>query len=362
MERNRSRVTVLALVGLLALSAGTGIVAAQSADGIFGSVVVEADETYDSVDGVAGSIVVHGTVTGDIAGVAGSVHVTEGATVDGSLEGAAGTVRIDGAVDGDVAVGAGHVEVSESAQIGGGLDAGAGALTIDGAVGGDVRAGAETIALGPNADVDGEFRYDAESFEEDPNATVTDGVVHDPSVGSTVDDLVDAFTVPTWLSVMYGVLANLLLGIVLLAVFPSFSRGVASRVAVDPLVSGGVGFLTLIAVPIAVALVAVTIVGIPLAIALALAFALVIWIGIVYGQYAVGAWVLGLVGVENRWLALVVGLAGFALLGLLPFVGSLLELIAFLLGIGALVLGLYGRYTRHSGRGRQTTFGELPRS
>lgn len=360
ISHDRSRIVVLALVAILALSLGTGIVAAQSAQGVFGSVVVEEDETYESVEGVAGSVVVYGTVTGDVAGVAGNVHVAEGGAVEGSLEGAAGSVRIDGDVGGDVAVGAGQVEVSETGQIGGGLDAGAGALVVDGAVDGDVRAGAETIALGPNADVGGEFRYDAESFEEDPDATVAGSVVQDPEIGSTVDDVVDALTVPTWLSVTYGLLANLLLGVVLLAVFPSFSRGVASRVADDPLVSGGVGFLTLFAVPIAIALVAVTIVGIPLAIALAFVFALAIWIGVVYGQYAVGSWVLGLADVQNRWLALVVGLVGFALLGLIPFLGGLLELIAFLLGIGALVLGLSDRYRRSGRKGRQTTLDEVP--
>ncbi|SDQ45334.1 polymer-forming cytoskeletal protein [Natronobacterium texcoconense] len=360
ISHDSPRLTVLVLVGILVLSLGTGIVAGQSAEGTFGAVVVEEDETYDSVEGVAGSVVVYGTVTGDVAGVAGNIHVAEGGTVEGSLEGAAGNVRIDGTVEGGVAVGAGQVEVSETARIGGGLDAGAGALAVDGAVDGDVRVGAETIVLGPNADVGGEFRYDAENFEEDPDATVAGGVVQDSTIGNTVDDFVDAFTIPTWLSVMYGLLANLLLGIVLLAVFPSFSRGVAARVADSPLVSGGVGFLTMIGVPIVIALVAVTIIGIPLAIALAFVFALAIWIGVVYGQYAVGSWVLGLADVQNRWLALVVGLVGFALLGLIPFLGGLLELIAFLLGLGALTLGLYDRYTRPGRRGRQTTLDEVP--
>nr|WP_246084498.1 polymer-forming cytoskeletal protein [Salinadaptatus halalkaliphilus] len=326
-------------------------------------IVVEEDETYDRIEGVGGSIVVYGTVTGDVSGAAGNIHVAEGGTVEGSIAGAAGNININGDIRGDVSGGGGgYVEVGETAQIGGDVAVGSGYLSVDGAIDGNVNAGAETIVLGPNANIGGEFRYDAESFTEDPNATVAGGVVHEPDIGGTVGDVVDVFTVPPWITTIYGLIANLLLGIVLLAAFPSFSSGVATRVADDPLVSGGVGILSMIAIPILLVLVAITIVGIPLAIAGGFGFAIAIWIGVVYGQYAIGTWVLGLAGVGNRWLALMVGLVGFAILSAIPFLGRLLELIAFLLGVGALALGLHKGYrTRHSGRvgGRQTTLEEV---
>ncbi len=354
---------VLVVSTALLLSLGTGVATAQSFEGAGGSVVVEADETYESIEAVSGLIVVRGTVTGDVSGAAGNIHVAEGGSVEGSIEAAAGTVRIDGTIGGDVDVGGGHVEVSETGQIGGDLNVGTGFLRVNGEVGGDVRAGAETIAIGPNADVGGEFRYDANDFSSDENATVAGSVVQDSSIAGNIGPTGEFFSVPPVLVAIYGLLVNLLLGAVLLAAFPVFSSDVAARVANDAVTSGGVSLLALIAVPIALVLVAITIVGIPLAVVGVLVFTLLLWIGTVYGQYAVGAWVLGLADVDNRWFALVVGLVGFVLLSAVPVLGGFAELIALLLGLGALALGprdLYrGRRDQRIG-GRQATLDEVP--
>ena len=344
------RLAVLAVVSLLVLSGSVGVVAGQPADTPSGVIVVEADETVDRIDAVAGSVVVRGTVTGDVSGVAGHVHVTETGQVDGSVEAAAGAVRIDGTVAGDVATGSGHVEITDTARVGGNLDLGTGYLVVDGQVDGDVRASAERIVLGPNADVGGEFRYDAASFSQDPASTVAGDVVEDPELGG---DTGDEFTVPSWLGLVYGLLANLLLGAILLAVFPSFAAGVAARVSERPLVSGGVGLLTLIAVPILLVLAALTVVGIPLSLFGAVGFGAAIWIAVVLGQYAVGAWALGFTGLENRWLALLVGLVGVALLGTVPILGAIVDLLVFLVGLGALAVVLRARY--QSGRRSQST-------
>lgn len=347
------RLAVLAVMSVLILSGSIGIVAGQSAEGPTGVVVVEADETVDRIDTVAGSVVVRGTVTGDISGVAGHVHVTETGQVDGSIEAAAGAIRIDGTVAGDVATGSGHTEITDTAQIGGNLDLGTGYLIVDGQAAGDVRASAERITLGPNALVGGEFRYDAPSFSQDPASTVEGGVVQDSELGG---DTGGDFSVPSWLGIVYGLLANLLLGVLLLVIFPSFAASVAARVADSPAMSGGIGLLTLIAVPILLVLVAISVVGIPLSLFGAVGFVAAIWIAIVLGQYAIGTWTLGLAGVDNRWLALVVGLVGVALLGAIPILGGIVDLLVLLVGLGALAVGLREQYRLRSG-GQSTVGG-----
>jgi cytoskeletal protein CcmA (bactofilin family) len=337
------RVVVLAVVAVLLLL-GPSIVAAQSIEGTSGTVVVEPDETVDSINSVAGSIVIHGTVTGDVSGVSGYVHVAESGQVNGSVETAAGTVRIDGTVAGNIETGSGHVEINDGAQVGGMVDVGAGYLLVDGQVNGAVRATAETITLGPNAVVDGEFRYDADTFNRDSAATVGGGVVQDATIAGDSTGPIADLTVPGWLGIVYSLLANLLLGAILLAVFPSFTSTVASRVTTDPVMAGAVGFLSFIGIPILLILVAITIIGIPLAVLGAFGFAGVLWIAAVLGQYAVGNWALKFIDRDNRWLALAVGLFGFAILGSIPVVGGFFELIALLLGLGALVGGLRDVY------------------
>ncbi|MFO8116135.1 MAG: polymer-forming cytoskeletal protein [Halorubrum sp.] len=351
------RGVVVALVAVLVLSTATGVAAAQPVQGASGTVVVEEGQTVSSVDALAGSIVVRGTVTGDVSGAAGTIFVAESGRVDGSISGAAGDVRVDGVVGGDVSAGSGNVQVTETATIGGDVRVGAEYVRIDGRIDGDVRVGAETIVLGPNADIGGEFRYEAARFTQDPAATVAGGVVED----STLRGNVGTFAFPNWLTWVYSLLANLVLGAVLLTLFPAFSARVAGRVSDEPAKTGGVGLLTLVGGPVLLALIAITVIGIPLALLGAVAFGLAVWVGIVYGQYAVGAWVLRLAGRDDRWLALAAGLVGFAILGAVPVLGGFLVFGALLLGLGALASELLDsfRTRRRSGPSdRQTTFDE----
>ncbi|GCF12784.1 hypothetical protein Harman_07190 [Haloarcula mannanilytica] len=348
------RVAALALVSLLVLSTVTGVAAGQSYQGAGDTIVVGADETYDSIEGVAGTIVVRGTVTGDVAAAAGTVHVTETGAVGGNVEAAAGTVRIDGTVGGDVSAAGGTIEIGETARIGGDLDAGAGFVAIHGTIDGTVRAGAEEIVLGPTASIGGDVRYDAATITRAPEAAVTGSVIQDESIGDSAGPDFGAFAFPSWLGVIYGLFVNLLLGVILLAAFPSFSARVAERVGENPATSGGVGLLTLVAVPVVLVVLLLTIVGIPLSLVGAVAFGIAAWVAAVYGQFAVGSWALSLADRENRWLALAVGLVGFAILGAVPVLGGLLELVAFLLGLGALALTLRESYR---GRGEQSRGG-----
>ncbi|SDE96924.1 protein CcmA, bactofilin family [Halorubrum xinjiangense] len=342
----RRRVAVVLATALLLSPLATGLATAQSVQGPSGSVVVEEGETVDGLDGVAGTVVVYGTVDGDLSATAGSIRIAESGRVVGDVRAAAGSITVAGTVDGSVEVGAGSFELTETGSIDGSLDAGAGSVRVDGAVGGDVRASADSVVLGPNADVGGEFRYDADEFTESPDAAVAGGVVEDASLGGDRGTGVagGADRLPPWAGSAYGVAANLVLGAVLLLAFPRFTRAVGDRVGADPLVSGGIGLLALVLAPIALALVAVTIVGIPLALAGAAAYGVALWVGSVYGRYALGAWAIGRVGGRNRWAALLIGVGGVALIGLLPWVGGLVDLLVLLLGLGALAGGLRDRY------------------
>jgi cytoskeletal protein CcmA (bactofilin family) len=328
------------VVATLLCSLGTGVAAAQSVQGVGGTVIVDGGETVESVEVVAGTVLIRGTVTGDVAGTAGTVHVTETGRVGGDVEAAAGTVRIDGTVDGDVAVAAGSLVVSETGRIGGRLEAGAGYVSVDGRVDGDVQVGAETVELGPNARVGGDVRYDAARFSRDPGATVGGQVVREPGE-ATRRGPTPAGSV---IVVGYGLLANLFLGSILLLAFPGFSAAVERRVAERPARTAGVGLLALVGAPLALLVTLLTVVGIPLALLGAVLFAGALWVGSVYGQYAVGARVLAAVGMETGWLALVGGLLGFAVLGLVPVLGPLFHLLALLFGLGALALGLREAY------------------
>jgi hypothetical protein len=152
--------------------------------------------------------------------------------------------------------------------------------------------------------------------------------------------------VPNWVGSVYGFLVNLVLGAVLLLVFPGFSRRVTETVLTAPLRTTGVGLLALVAVPLALVVIAITIVGIPLSLIGFLLLLVAGWVGAVYGRIAVGVWLSAFADVDNPWIALLVGMVAVGALSSVPVVGGVVELVVLLLGLGALTTVLTRRYRR----------------
>jgi cytoskeletal protein CcmA (bactofilin family) len=327
---------VLLLVAMLVLSIAPGLVAAESRGG--GTVVVDEGETVDGLEAFGGTVVVRGTVDGNMQAFAGNVVIAETGRVTGDLSAFSGNVRIAGTVDGSVEAAGGNIDVVEGAEVGSDLSAAGGSVVLAGAVRGDAELSGESVTLAASAVVDGGVEYDAERFN-DEGATVGGDVVQNENLGDSSGSATDAL-LPNWIAGVYGVLVNLALGAVLLLAFPGASNRVADRAADSPLTAGGVGLLTAVAVPVLLVLVALTIIGIPLSLLGLFLFLSTLWVALVYGGYTVGAWLTGAADVDNRWLALVVGVVLVALAGRLPVVGGLVTAVVSLLGLGALTLVL----------------------
>ncbi|WP_439028189.1 bactofilin family protein [Haloarchaeobius sp. DT45] len=352
--KTRNRFVVLIVTLLVVLGSIPGTVAAEQA--IAGTYVVEEGETVNGLEVVGATVVVRGTVQGDLNGVAADVRIEDSGVVTGDVNVAAASVTIAGRVDGNVNVGTATLRVLDGAVVGGKLAAGAADATIAGEIKGDVEMGADTIRLTDTAVVGGEFRYDAEELVGVDQASIAGPVVRDESIGSGDFGFEVASDLAEGLFVLYGFIVNLVVGAILLLVLPGFSRRVADRVTSEPVKSGGVGLLALLAVPVALVLIAITIIGIPITLVGAGLFALTAWIALIYGRFAVGTWLVERAGGENRWLALVVGLLLGALFDLLSWVGDIANLAVFLLGLGALALVLSDEIGRN--RDRKSPAGE----
>jgi cytoskeletal protein CcmA (bactofilin family) len=321
--RHHSRIVIsVFLLVVLGLTFLPGTAVAETRTG--GTVVVGANETVDGdLDAFAGSVVIRGTITGD-------------------LNGAAGNVRIVGTVQGDVSAASGSVIVTRDATIGGNLDTGAETVTVAGRVDGDVNAGSRVLRLTDTASVGGNVTY-GETLDRAAGALVN-GTVGQGEVGGAAGP---GPQFPPLVFSVYFLLVNAALGVILLLVFPEFSRTVAARAIDAPLKSGGVGLLTLLGTPLVLVVLALTVVGLPMSFLGIFLFLALAWAGAIYGRYALGTWVTDVVGVENRWLALLSGLLIVFALTLLPVVGGFVELLAVLFGLGALVSSLVSRYRRH---------------
>lgn len=313
---------------------------AAAQNGIGGAVVVEEGETVSEVNAVGGSVIVHGTVTGDVSGAAGNVLIT--GTVEGDVNVATGNLVVSGTVGGSVSAGAGSVHIAEGGIVNGNFDVGAGDVRIDGTVNGDARIGAETIRLGEAAAIGGSLTYDGQ-LEGNLDAVAGD-VTHDRTLGSI--GVAELQPLVSWVFAVYAFVANLVLGVLLLAVFPRFSDGVAEQAIGEPLKTGLVGLGVILAAPLLAFVLVLTIVGIPLALVGALVFLFAVWIAVVYGRFALGMWLLSLLGRsdgdrrDRRWIALLLGLLLGAALAAVPIVGAAVRFVLFLLGLGALTLRL----------------------
>lgn len=319
----RHVVTILAIVVLL--TAMPGVALAETRAG--GAVVVGADETVDGdLEAFGGSITVRGTVDGDVQAVGG-------------------TVQIEGTVTGDVSVTAGSVVIGPDATIEGSLEGAAGDVTIAGNVAGNVEIGAGTIAVTDTAVLGGDLAYDG-TLDQAPGASISGEVSQQAGLG---DPSMFGTSIPAWLPGVYVFATGLLMAVILLAVFPAFSRDVADGVIHSPGRSVGVGLLALISVPIALMGLILTLVGIPLAVIGLIVSLIGLWIGGLYGRYAVGEYVLGRSGMDNRWLALLVGFLVVGIAVRLPLLGGLLNLLVMVVGLGALTDALYRRYRQSGG-------------
>lgn len=346
MRAHVTTVLVLAVVLLLATVPAT-VAAEQTRTG--GTVVVDRGETVrGGLTATGGNVVVRGTVNGDLNAFSGNVVIARTGTVTGDVSAFAGNVRIEGTVDGNVEAGSGNFVVARSGSVGKSLEGSAGYTLIAGTVNGNARVSSETLTVADTANVGGNLVYDAETFNREQGATVGGTVRQDASLNDASP--ISMPTVPGWIGAVYGFFVNLLLGVLLLAVFPAFSDGVADRGRTDPVFSVGVGILLLILVPIVLIVFAVTLIGIPISILGALIFVIFLWIATVYGSLTVGVWLLSLANEGGHWLGLLVGLFVVAILSRIPYLGGLVRLVVLLLGLGALAMALRSHY-----RGRRVT-------
>ena len=333
MRRSFALLFVLLLVA--ALTALPAVVAADTRVG--GTVVVSEDETVGDVSATGGTVVIEGTVDGDLRAYGGDVRIAEGAEVTGIVRVYGGDVHIDGAFGENALVYGGSVTLGETGSVDRSFGAVGGDVRLDGTVGGDVTAIAGSVTLGSTATVEGNLFHVGTLVDE---GGVVEGVTQEagdlglaPPIGPFA-----------YLAGALLFVSNLLLGAILLRLGPRFADAATDTVVAEPLRTVGAGLVGIAAVALGVVALTITIIGVPLAVALLAVGLVLAWIASIYGRYVVGAWALSYTDVDNRYLALVVGVVGVGLIGLFPYVGVVVRATVFLFGAGVVALGVRNAY------------------
>jgi hypothetical protein len=378
----RTRWRILAAVRWIALAPALLAIApaaAQAADLRQGSDVTiptgvtVADDLYATggtvhVDGtIAGSLVadggiveVSGPVQHDVMVAGGTVTIS--GPVMGTIRVAGGNLHLSGTVGEDVVAAGGTIDLAQATTIGrdlvlaGGiatvagrvgrdLTATAGTLDLLGGVEGNVTADVANLHLGNSATIGGNLEYGSENAARfDSGATVTGTVTHSSVLfthqPSAAQRVLDTFT--GWIRQVVGLFV---LGLLVLLPFGAFGRRAADAIGGDPLPSLGLGLAVLIGVPIAALVVFVLgllVGGWPLALAALALLAIGAAVAYVLAALFVGRATLRL----PRWqahpvLELLVGLVVLTLVGLIPILGGVVDVVAVVFGLGALALTLF---------------------
>lgn len=321
-----------------------------------GRVEINADVNGDLFI-AGGDVTVNGNVTGDLMVAGGKVTIKGNVSDDLRMFG--GQIAIYGSIGDDVLVGGGQLDVAKTAVIGGSLVLGSGYLTIDGEVKGDVRGGVGMLILNGKIDgslivtieekldisekalINGDVKYSALMDMNVPTQSVK-GLVHFNKF-QTEDTLKEVTN--AYLSYRLMSYLSALLFVLLMVWFaPNALIKSAENTKKDIFKTFGVGVVTMIVAFIGAIVLMITIIGIPLGL---MVFA-ALFMGAYVAKIFVAAWAASYVINFKKSTAkrfkiklfggIAVALLAYYLIGLIPLVGWLVDIILFLIGIGSMAI------------------------
>jgi hypothetical protein len=324
------------------------------------TLVVAADSV--NIDGIvngdliafAREVRIRGTVKGNVISCAQRIEV-EG-TVEGSVISAGGWVETRGQVLRNLYAFAGSVRIGSEGRIGGNATVFAGEGNVEGSVGKDFSAySARAVGWGPfqTSGQGGQFAIMAPArigrnlnlkVDRPGNARVDSGATIGGRTSINIPpprpSRYRTASFYIWQTIWLA--AAFLTGLVLFWLAPFFA-GANLETSRSLLIAGGVGFLAVVATPIAAIIAAVTLVGLPLGL-----ITLAVWIIAGYLAKIVLAGFLGRSLLASQGnphppapLMLLVGLLPLFVAINLPYIGTLIEFLFVVLGLGMLVTTAY---------------------
>lgn len=279
-------------------------------------------------------------ITGDQVVIGNTFRLDSGETLDGSLLVIGGTASI-----------------SEDSTLNGDMVLIGGTISVRGIVTGDIVAIGGAVALEDTAVVEGGLTLLGASLNRSPLAEIVGGISEQtPEIFNFDSQKTEGWKLPfatadrpvtKLLNTTFQALAMGVLAVIIGLLLPSQIKRVADTVIREPLVTGGVGLLTIIVAPIVIVLVGITILLIPVSILILLAFMLAILFGFIAVGFEIGQRVAVLfkttfhpsisAGIGVLLLSLVTGYAT-----LIPCIGWVIGAIVTILGLGAVVISRFG--------------------
>lgn len=317
-----------------------------------GGSVTHSGEIKGDMFVTAGSVTVNGKVGEDLTVFGGTVGVNS--LIGDDLRVGGGEVTLAGEVKGDVFVLGGQLRVLSSAKIGGNVYFYGGEALIEGPVKGSLMGYADhfnvdavlggdidivgALALGDNAKVTGDVRYDsARELSRAPNAEIG-GSISKANSSTASSEQSDGFG--------FSVMVIVVWFFTTLCLFFFFRRSLDQfwyAIKSNPAQSGLVGLAALLAGPILSFILIATVLGawlglMAIAIIIFLTLAALLCLPIMIGRFAMSYFKKGS---QLDLKAVAVGMAIVVVLIYLPFLGVFILFVVLTLSLGAILLSFY---------------------
>lgn len=308
-----------------------------------------------------GEVIVDGVVNGDVI-VAGAKVVLSG-TIAQDARVAGAHVTVSGTIGRNATLAGADVYLTEKATVRENVIAGGGSVQLSGAIGRDARVGAwhatfsneinrdvivaaESVRLTSKASVGGRLRYWGEvapSIDEE-------AVVHGPITrrplpeGWSTERARQGLVGMRVFAAIASFLSTLLLGLIMLRVWPQLVRQVTGAIRERPAPSVGWGLAALIVTPLVAISFVVTLVVLPAGVMLLALYGVAVYLARIFAiTYAGQCFVRRQDDSSSLARPFVVGLLVYSLLTLVPIIGGLVTLFTVMAGFGGLLVAVKQR-------------------
>ncbi len=265
------------------------------------------------VDGAViagGNINISAPVNGDIFAAGGQISVNS--DVKGKIVAAGGNIDIKGNAK-NVVIAGGNVNIHSSAFISRDAVISGGSVNNAGRINGNLTVRAENFQ---NTGSAGSVYFRKSEFSQSFRRVI-----------STFRILIT--------------LGFLILGIILLKLFPAQFFKVEEEIRKSTLLKTVVGFVLIIVSTVVIILVAVTVIGLPVAAVMTMLFIIALMLSTIFVSFTVGKGILDQfkLKISDIW-TFIIGFIILSLLFRIPYVGGLIQIVAVSLGFGAVCYAL----------------------
>jgi hypothetical protein len=277
-------------------------------------------------------------LVGNLAVIGGTATLDEGSTMTGDVFLTGGTITVSGTVNGDFIAIGGAVNIEDTAVINGNI-------SLIGA----------TLKNSPLAKINGEIT------EQSPK--LFDFNLSNPK-GISLPFTSKQTPLTKMLQASLQALAMAALAVILGLLFPQQIKRVADTMMKEPLITGGIGLLSVVIACILLVLMAVTIILIPISLLSAMLLVFAFLFGWIAVGYEIGQRLAGLF--KTVWHPSIAAGIGVLMLGLvtgfltlIPCIGWIIGAIIALFGLGAVVISRFGS-SKYANKMAQAVIPSIP--